>query len=53
MPISLIRAEREKRDLSLADLAAQVGMSPSMLSRLERGQRRLKVKDPRRKRRGF
>lgn len=45
MPISLIRAEREKRDLSLADLAAQVGMSPSMLSRLERGQRRLKVQD--------
>ena len=36
---AIIRAEREKRDLSLAKLAASAGVSAACISRLERGQR--------------
>ena len=38
-----LRALREERGLSLDALAAAAGMSPSMLSRLETGKRRLAV----------
>jgi transcriptional regulator with XRE-family HTH domain len=36
---ALVRAEREKRELSLGRLAAQSGVSAATLSKLERGQR--------------
>jgi transcriptional regulator with XRE-family HTH domain len=36
-----LRLVRQARGLSLADVAEQVGLDPSALSRLERGQRPL------------
>jgi transcriptional regulator with XRE-family HTH domain len=39
--MAALRTERESRRLSVRQLAAQVSMSPTYLSRIERGERSL------------